>query len=198
MKTIFIIISSLLALISPLVYTRAIFRGDAKPHRTTRIVLLLLTSLSTASLFAQHDTVAIWLAGVSTLQSILIFFLSIKYGMGGWAKSDLICLVVALLGIVLWQTTKQPVLALYAAIVADFTGMVPALLKTYHFPKTEIWQFYILDVFAAIFSLMAVKTFTLKEFSYPLYIMVINFVMVLLIIRPKVSLVKHKNFDQPY
>lgn len=192
MKTIFIIISSLLALISPLVYTRAILKGEAKPHRTTRFVLLLITSLSTASLFAQHDTVAIWLAGVSTLQSILVFFLSLKYGMGGWAKSDLICLGMALLGIILWQTTKQPILALYAAIASDFTGMVPALFKTYRFPKTEIWQFYILDVFAAIFSLLAVKTFTPQQFSYPLYIMVINFVMVLLIIRPGVLRQLHK------
>lgn len=184
MKTALIIISSLLALISPLIYTKAILKAEAKPHRTTRLVLLLITSLTTASLFAQHDTVAIWLAGVSTIQSILIFVLSIKHGMGGWAKSDLICLIIALAGIILWQTTKQPVLALYAAIASDFTGMVPALLKTYRFPKTEIWQFYIMDVFAAIFSLLAVKTFTPKEFFYPLYIMAINFVMVLLIIRP--------------
>jgi len=86
MDKIFIIISSLLALISPVIYAKAILRGDAKPHRTTRIVILLITVLATASLFAQHNTVAIWLAGVSTLQAIVIFALSIKRGMGGWAK----------------------------------------------------------------------------------------------------------------
>jgi len=174
-----------LALISPVIYAKAILKGEAKPHRTTRLVLLLITSLATASLFAQHNTVAIWLAGVSTLQAIVIFALSIKHGMGGWAKSDMICLVIALLGIGLWQTTKQPTLALYAAIAADFTGMVPAIIKTYKFPKTEIWSFFFLDTVAAIFSLMAIKNWRIEEFSYPLYLMLINLAMVLLIIIPR-------------
>lgn len=185
MKQIFIIVSSLLALISPLVYAKAILKGEAKPHRTTRFVLLLITSLTTASLFAAHNSVAIWLAGVSTVQAVLIFFLSIKYGMGGWAKTDIFCLFIALIGIVLWQTTHSPVFALYFAILADFTGMIPALLKTFRFPKTEVWSFYLLDVFAAGFSLLALGVWSLQEFSYPLYILLINLFMVMLIVRPK-------------
>ncbi len=185
MKAVFIGISSLLALISPLVYSQAILKGEAKPHRTTRFVLLLITALTTASLYAQRDTVAVWLAGVSTLQSIIIFILSIKYGMGGWSKTDLFCLLIALSGIVLWKTTSSPTLALYFAIAADFTGMVPALIKTYHFPKTEIWTFYGLDVAAALFSLFALSSWTIQEFSYPMYIMIINFVMVILILFPR-------------
>ncbi len=185
MPSIFIIISSVLALVSPVVYSVAILRGEAKPHRTTRLVLLIITSLTTASLFAQGNRVAIYLAGVSTIQSIVVFVLSIKHGMGGWAKSDIICLIFALIGIVLWQITKNPVIALYFAIGADFIGMIPALIKTYHFPKTEIWLFFGLDVLASIFSLLALKNWTLQEFSYPVYIMLINSLMVFLIIRPQ-------------
>lgn len=192
MQKIFIAISSTLALISPLVYSRAILRGEARPHRTTRLVLLLITSLTTASLFAQHDRVAIWLAGVSTLQSILIFILSLKYGMGGWTKTDLACLAIALFGILLWKTTENPTLALYSAIAADFTGMVPAIIKTYRWPNTEVWSFFLLDVFAAGFSLLALNRWTLQEYSYPMYILLINLVMVLLIIRPNLDSMKGK------
>jgi len=183
MDTMFIILSSVLALISPIVYVKAILSGDAKPHRTTRLVLLIITSLATLSLFAQHDTVAIWLAAISTLQSIVIFFLSIKYGMGGLSKIDVFCFVIAMGGIILWQTTNDPSLALYTSILADFIGMVPALLKTYRFPETEIWTFYALDTAAAFFSLLAVKIYTLQQFSYPLYLMIINFFMVILAVR---------------
>lgn len=192
MKQFFLVLSSLTALISPLVYARAILKGEAKPHRTTRLVLLLITSLTTASLFAQGDRVAIYLAGISTFQSILIFILSLRYGMGGWAKTDLLCLFISLLGIILWKTTSNPTLALYAAIAADFTGMVPALIKTYHFPETEVWSFYLMDVFAAFFNLLALRGWTLKEFSYPIYIMLINLGMVFLVIRPKLALLRKK------
>ena len=184
MPSVFIVISSLLALISPIVYSIAIFKGEAKPHRTTRFVLLLITSLTTASLFAQKNQVAIYLAGVSTIQSIMIFTLSLKRGMGGWSKTDMLCLFIALIGIALWRITENPVVALYCAIGADFTGMVPALAKTYKFPKTEVWTFYLLDVFAAFFILLALETWTLQEYSYPIYIMLINLVMVILIVRP--------------
>lgn len=190
MKTLFIVVSSLLALISPVIYARAILKGEAKPHRTTRFVLLLITGLATASLFAQHDNVAIWLAGISTLQAILIFSLSIKHGMGGWGKADLICLAVAFLGIVLWQTTADPSLALYCSIGADFAGMVPALIKTYRLPETEIWQFYLLDVFAAFFSLLALSVWDVQNFSYQVYIFGINLVMVFLVLRPKLPHLK--------
>lgn len=186
MSNLFIIISSFLALISPLVYSNSILKGQAKPHRTTRLILLIITSLTTTSLFFQGNRVAIYLAGVSTIQSIIIFVLSIKYGMGGYSKSDIICFVMAIIGIILWQITSNPVIALYSAILADFTGMIPALIKTYHFPKTEIYLFYLLDVFASFFSTLAITNRTINEFSYPVYIMVINLTMVILIIRPNI------------
>ncbi len=190
-QTLLIASSSLLALISPFVYARAILRHEAKPHRTTRFVLLIITLLTAASLFAQHNTVAVWLASVSALQSILIFLLSLKYGMGGWAKSDILCLAVAVTGIVLWQATDNALLALYFAILADFTGMIPALIKTFRYPETEIWSFYALDVGASLLNLAAIRKWNLAEVSYPFYIMAINLAMVGLVLRkrrnPKVS-----------
>lgn len=190
MKTIFLIISVILPLIAPIIYTKAILKGDAKPHRTTRFVLLLITCLATASLLAQHDKIAVWLAGVSFLQAILIFILSIKYGMGGWAKTDILCLIIALVGIFAWQTTQQPLLALYFAILADFTGVIPTIIKTYQRPETEIWSYFIIDVFAGIFNILALKTYAVSDFSYPVYIVLINFLIFALVLRPKRS--KHK------
>ncbi len=183
MKIILITLSSILALLSPIIYARSIVWGEVRPHRTTRFVLLLITALSTAALLAQHNTVAVWLAGVSTLQAVLIFSLSIKRGMGGWSPIDILCLVIALIGIVLWQTTNNPVLGLYFSIFADFTGMVPALIKTYKLPNTENAWFFGFDVVAGICTLLAVNAFTIEQTAYPIYILSINAVMVFLILR---------------
>jgi len=78
--------------------------------------------------------------------------------------------------------TKNSVIALYFAILADFTGMVPALIKTYKFPHTEIYAFYLIDVFSALFSILAVQNWSITELSYPLYIFVINLLMVAIIL----------------
>jgi len=185
MRILLIFLSSTLALISPIIYARSILRGEARPHRTTRFVLLLITALSTASLIAQHNTVAVWLAGVSMLQAILIFYLSIKRGMGGWSPADILCLVIALIGITAWQTTSNPLLGLYFSILADFVGMVPALIKTHKLPHTENVWFFGLDTVAGLFTLLAVESFVTAQTAYPIYIIIINAVMVFLILRPK-------------
>lgn len=197
-NSILIFLSSALALISPFIYARAILKGEAKPHRTTRFVLFIIAALSTATLFANGNTLAVWLAGATLIQGAIILGLSIKYGMGGWAKIDLACLAIALLGIVVWQTTKNPVLGLYCSILADFTGMVPALIKTYRFPKTEIAAFFALDILAAFLSLAASQSFILENISYPIYIAAINAIMVALILwpRPKTVLEGHDRSAQ--
>ena len=182
MSSLFIFLSSLLVLISPIVYARAILRGEARPRRTTRFVLLVIALLSTASLFANHDTVAVWLAAVTTLQAIIVFALSIKYGMGGFAKLDLLCLVIALAGIVAWRMTDNPLLGLYFSLLADFTGVIPTIVKTYRLPKTEIATFFVLDSFAACFTLLAIPIYTIGDIAYPIYILMINTLMTSLIL----------------
>jgi hypothetical protein len=54
--------------------------------------------------------VAIFLAAVSALQSIVIFSLCIKHGMGGRSKSDIICLIIAAMGILIWKLTNNPIM----------------------------------------------------------------------------------------
>ncbi len=184
--TILITLSSLLALASYVVYIHAILKGKAKPHRTTRFVLVIITALATAALFAEKSTVAIWIPTIFTVGSVVIFLLSIKYGMGGSSKTDILCLLVALAGIVFWKITSNPLYGLYASIGADFVGQIPMLLKTYRYPETEAWPFYGIDVVAAMLSLIALQEWKIGEYSYPLYIVFIDMLTVILILRPKI------------
>lgn len=195
MSLILIIFSSLLAFASYIVYIEAILKGKAKPHRTTRFCTLLITVLATASLFAQGSTTAIWLSGVFAVGSLIIFILSFRYGMGGWAMTDIICMCISILGIALWKLTTNPVYALFASIGADLAGQVPMLIKTYHFPDTEVWTFYFLDVVAAIFSLIASHQLVLNEFLFPLYIVGIDGITILLILRPIFALKKSQTIN---
>jgi hypothetical protein len=181
MSGFFIALSSACALVSPLFYIHAIWRGEARPHRTTRLVLFIITTLSTVSLLVAGDRVAVWLAGVSALQSILILGLSVPFGMGGWSRFDIMCLVIAFAGIALWQLTSDPFMGLYASIIADFTGVTPTLIKAYRHPYTEAYAFFLLDVFAGVFSMLALSAWTPDSAAYPLYIACVNAAVVSMI-----------------
>ncbi|MBI5613942.1 hypothetical protein HY947_03375 [Candidatus Gottesmanbacteria bacterium] len=185
MQNFFIAISSVLALISYIVYAIAILKGEAKPHRTTRFVIVVIASLAFSALVASASTVAIWLIGSMTLGSIIIFLLSLKYGMGGFSKIDILCLFVSLGGIVAWKLTANPLFGIIASIAADLAGQIPMLIKTYKYPESEVWTFYALDVLAAIASLLAIQQWSFQELAYPLYITFLDFTVVLLILRKR-------------
>lgn len=105
--------------------------------------------------------------------------------MGGWGKTDLLCLAIALVGIIAWQITDNPILGLYFSILADFTGMIPALIKTFRFPETEIALFFALDCVAWVLTLLAVEHLSIVSAAYPVYIFGINALMVALVLRPR-------------
>jgi len=178
-----LILSSTIALINYAIFSLVIMRGGAKPHRTTRFIIVVIALIITTSLFAQHNATTIYLSGADLIGCTIIFLLTLKHGMGGWAKTDIICLLIALFGIYLWVTTSNPVFALYFAIGADFIGMVPTFIKTYHYPKTEYWLAYAICVPAAILNICANKTFNFAILAFPVYAIIINSIMVAMICR---------------
>lgn len=178
----YVVLSIVLPIISPIIYVRSILQGISRPQRMTRLVTLLITVLTFASVVAQGNKAAVGLAVISMLQAIVIFGFSLRFGMGGRNRLDFICLAIALCGIILWQTTGSSLLALYASIMADFAGYIPALIKTYRFPRTEDWRFYALDCLAGCFAGLAVGNFAPAMLAYPLYIFVINAAMVSFIV----------------
>lgn len=185
MQTVLVLLSSIFILASYSIYEWAMVKGRAKPHRTTRLVLLIITALGFSSLFAQNDRVVAIFLGICAIQSLVMFLMSFKWGMGGWAKTDIVCLMIALVGIVLWKVTSNPVLGLYGAVGADLAGMIPALIKTYRLPDTEYSPTYIFDLIAITLTALAIRNGGFNEYLYPAYLLAVNALMLVFILRPK-------------
>lgn len=180
-----IVISSLFILFSGFLNIRAILLGKAKPHRTTFFIFFLVNSIIFASLFAQQDRVAIYLAFFNAISLLIIFLLSLKYGMGGLAALDIVCLGLALAGIVLWKITNNPILGLYASLFTSAVCSIPTIKKIYFFPKTEVWEFWFIGFLSSLLNLLAIKNWTFNSIIFPLYLTIANLIIVLLIIRPR-------------
>ncbi len=187
-----IIISTILVLISPILYIRSIWKWETKPHRTTRIVYLVISILSTYALYMQHDTVGIRLSAATLVQSLAVFLLSMRYGVGGWSKEDIICLAIAVAGIIVRKITNNPFTAVAASILADVAGTRPTLIKTRSRPESETRTYYGIDTIAWALSLLALSGlsltwWTIESAAYPWYIFLINLVMVWICLRKKLT-----------
>lgn len=184
MRESLLIIGLLLPLAATAAYTGSILKGKSLPQRMTRFLLVVITAVMTGSLWANGDTSGLWLALTSFLQSIFLWVLSFKYGLGGRDTLDMICLVLCLAGLGLWLIADEPWIGLLASIAADAIAMVPALRKTIRLPHTEMALFYAIDTMAGL-AIMFAGPLTLEAIVFPVYIAVINFAFVAVIKWPR-------------
>ena len=146
MKTIFLVLSIVAGFTSPLIGISSVIWGNFRPQRMTRFLIFLLSLLFVGTLVAQGDKNGIYIASAQLLGSMVILGLSIKKGIGGWGKVDKIVLLMTLASLVIWKTTSNALLVLLMSMVTDFIGFVPTIIKTWKWPETEEWKFYLSDV----------------------------------------------------
>lgn len=89
--------------------------------------------------------------------------------MGGLSKFDVLCLLLAGLGIVCWITTDNPVLVLYLYIGIKFLGLMPTIIKAYRYPKTENILAWTLSTFASTLNLFAISVWIPQIMAFPMY-----------------------------
>lgn len=181
LKSIFLILSTIAALASPVIGIYSIVKGDFRPQRMTRLLIFLISLLFVGTLLAQKDRNGIFIAGPQLFGSFIIFILSLKKGIGGRGRMDIIVFIMAIISLIIWQTTNNPVLGLSMSIITDFIAFSPTLVKTWKLPHTEEWKFYMSDVIASSFSILSIKNYSYGVLIFPIYILLINTVSVLMI-----------------
>ncbi len=182
-----ILISGILAGLSILLYIISILKGKTKPHRTTRFVVFVIVFVGTLALYFNNNLPSFYLYLVYCIGNFIIFLLSLKYGMGGRTQVDLVCLIISGIGIVIWQLTNNPLLALLSSILANIIANIPAFIKTYKYPETETWIYYFLGASANVVILFAQKTLNFSSYVFPVYFVLFNLVFVLLILRSRIT-----------
>lgn len=184
MPSLIIFISACLGVASSLIYIGSMLRGKTKPQRMTRFVVFVIVLVGTVGLYANHDSVNFLLYLIYSITNLLIFLFSLKYGIGGWNRTDITCLIISVIGIIVWKITDQPLVAISASIFANIVANVPAVIKTWKLPQTETWIYYFLGIFSNGIILFAQQQFTFDKVVFPAYFVLFNIAFVLLIFRP--------------
>ncbi len=183
MRSTLAIIAGVLVCLACIPYIKDILAGRVVPARSTRIMFLVLLMLA---LFQQHDLGSRWglllIAGELT-QGIAVFIVSIKYGIGGVSRTDVICYSLLIFNVFFWTITRNSLLGIHITILADLIAVFPTILKTIRFPKSETPLFFWLGGFCALLAMFAEPEFTYNHIAFPLYLAVINIFIALLTYR---------------
>lgn len=180
------VLSALIGAYSPVRYIQDIRKGRCTPHRVTRFALCVSLILTFCSTWAAHGNVlAVLLTGMYATCGGYAFWLSIRKGVGGTSRADVLCLTAALAGLSGWALSGDPVVGLVCSIVADIMAYAPTVSQTWSHPEGEAHWTYTLSVIAAGISLVAYPFATGSWFTA--YLVFIGMVMVVCIKRPVIQ-----------
>jgi hypothetical protein len=174
---VFISVAIALRLWAGVDYFVATLKGQVKPNPVTWLFWGLAPLVAFAAQ-AQHGLEpASWVTFVLGLGPLLIFGATLtKNKRQRWKVSifDVLCGASAAIGIVLWQATNDPAMALTFGIIADILGGIPTVYKAYARPDSEKAFPYFLSLCSMIVTLLTIQQWNYLTVGFPAYIFCIN------------------------
>lgn len=181
MVELFAVLSGLILLAGAPPYLIDILKGRTKPERATWLIWSLLGLLAFGSLVKLGAHWSLVFAGLDALGSLAVFGLSLRYGVGGWTRLDRLAILIALGGLSLALVTKQPLIALYGVVLADISGAILTIRKTYLAPESETAITWFLIGSSALLGALSVGKWQYNLVLYPLYLAISNYAVLLAI-----------------
>ncbi|OGM31970.1 hypothetical protein A2803_02680 [Candidatus Woesebacteria bacterium RIFCSPHIGHO2_01_FULL_44_21] len=179
----FVIVGVILQVVGSYSYLVDTLKGKVKPNR----VSWLLWSIAPLVAFAAEISRGVGIQSLTTFVvgfvPLIIFIASFVNKKSEWqlTRFDIICGALSTLGIILWFITKDANIAILFAVLADGLAALPTIVKSYEYPESENSTIFLFGAVNAAIGLLAIQIWNFEHFAFPLYLLVVNSVLVLLI-----------------
>jgi hypothetical protein len=171
----FIIAAILLRLLAGLSYLMATIKGEAKPNPVTWFFWGLAPLVAFIAQLQRSSEPAVWMTLILSLGPLAVFTVALtqkhKWKIGPF---DIWCGSFAALGIIMWQLSSEPLVALLFGILADIIGSIPTLRKGFIAPHTEKMLPYLLSVGSMAITILTIQNWKFMNYAFPVYILLIN------------------------
>lgn len=150
------ILSGIIAFLASIPYIIDIVKGNTKPQRMAWVIFITLSGISFFAQMAEGATNSLWFPLVLFVQSIIIFGLTLKYGVGGASKFDIFSLVLAIAIMLVWFITNSAALAIICGVAVNTIGKALVAVKVYKLPHTEYVPTWVWSAVASVLAVIAV------------------------------------------
>lgn len=177
------ILAGLLLFCSYFSYIYTTFKGETKPNRATWFMLAAISLLILITYKDLGASSTLWIALSATYGTCLVAFLSIKYGTGGWSWFERICITTTLLCFIFYIISENAFITLMLSLVMDGIALLPTIYHAYKAPKEEDIVAWTLTLCADAFGVIAIDTWIADIYIYPIYMLIVNGIVVVLLYR---------------
>lgn len=177
MKAIFSVVAGVLFFVGFVPYILYIRRKDtkAKPSKATWIIWASLDTITLAGMYAKDAVNGQSLGAVIGGWVVVAF--ALKYGTPGWTRLEKFCLGGAVLGIVLWQVSSNPLLGIITSLSVVFLGSIPTFVSAWKDPSSENKSAWTIFWISCVCAIMAIPQWTLADAGQPITFAVIESIM---------------------
>ena len=181
---IFGVIAGILSFSAYLFYIVAIIKGTTKPSRATWFIWAFIGLVLAISYKASGAEDTIWVPISEAIAPTIIALLSIKYGVGGTDKVDVLAFTGSVFSLILWWIFNSPVIALVSNLAIDFFAALPTVKKSWTNPEEENRFAWTITTIANVFNIFAIDKFIFAIIIYPLYTIIIDGIVTAELYRP--------------
>jgi hypothetical protein len=176
-------VGSAIGALGTAVYLRDTLRGTTKPNRVTWLLWAVAPLLAAAVELDQGVGLRALPTFMVGFMPLLVFLCSFHNRESVWKirRIDYACGGMSAVGTLVWLVTRNGVLAISAAIVADFLAGVPTLMKSWTHPETETVHTYIGAVISMVILLLTIDHWTFDVAAFPIFIVCVGSVEVFLV-----------------
>ena len=163
------LLGAVLSLVGCGLYLRDIRRGSTRPHRGSWLVWSLIAVVAALSHSADGGRWSLLVLAVQALTTLAVLAAALRFGVGWFTPPNLVMLTVAAIGVLGWITLTDPTAASACAAVADGTGLVAVLTKTWAEPSSETMATYALAGVTGLLCTLAVEAWDPALLLFPAY-----------------------------
>jgi hypothetical protein len=179
----FVILGAAIGALGSLAYMRDTLRGTTQPNRVTWLLWAFAPLLAAAVELRSGVGLRTLTTFMIGFMPLLVFIASFHNPAAVWKirRLDYACGAMSLAGTAAWLVTRNGVVAIAAAIAADFLAGVPTLVKSWSHPESESVSSYVGAVINSGILLLTVVVWTTEVVAFPLFILCVGSVQVLLV-----------------
>lgn len=139
-------------------YIRDILRRRTRPDRASWTIWALEYTGLFLTQLARGAAASLWLVGLQLLITLVVWALSIRYGIGNFNRRERIVLAAVCLTLVAWYFTKNASAAIIILVAVELSGVALTTYKVYKHPGSETLTMWLLLATAGALGIVAVGT----------------------------------------
>jgi hypothetical protein len=167
------IVAGVIWILSLIPYIHSAVRGTT---RFSSISCTLWFLLGLIEIAAQWSAGASWSLIMMIVLAfnigVIMIFSWIGYGYKKTHWSDYVCVVFAILALVLWYYTDNPLVALVLSVIANALAAIPTLTKTYRDPHTESAIMWLVVSGASVLGILSTEIWDVANLLAPVYTLI--------------------------